>query len=135
MIWIPIQPPPIIVHVYDYLDGTQHPFTPTEIRAEKVGFESGIWVKEPYLGIVLNVSEHAWRVEDIRKVQAYFARPAKGPGYVEIIITACAGNIQKEALISTKIFDQKVLDWTKHVLAVFNLACIFTEEIDEGYDA
>lgn len=83
----------------------------------------------------MGISEHAWRVDQVSGVETSFARPAKGPGYVEIGVHAGETSLRGETLISTKAFDQKILKWARQILAAFYSAAVPTKEIDEGYDA
>jgi len=126
---------PLEIHVHDFMGESSHPLTPSEIRENKTGKENGIWVQEPYIGIILGITEHAWRLDQIKSIESYVMQPAKGSGHVAMAAMTEAAATDGQTIITNKHFNQKHLDWVRNVLSKFEELGIKTKENDQGHDA
>lgn len=132
---------PVSVHIHD-IDGISHPLTPMPIRqmyeTEAKNLEVVVWADtvKHLVGIKAGISEHAWKVKDIKKVSLLFARPAKGAGFIWLSVEKT--DKTKEAIASANSFSDKTLDWFRSISAsmtTLSSATISIEEEDIGYDA
>jgi hypothetical protein len=133
--WVGIPAVPLEIHVNDFMGEPSHPFTPKEISENKTGKENGIWVKEPYIGIILGITEHAWRIDQLKSIESFFVLPAKGSGHVAMAAIIEGAGAGGQSIIINNHFNQKHLDWVRDVLLKFEALGVKTKDNDEGYDA
>ena len=91
-----------------------HPLTSEDIRSKYTElcpqFQTLVWANSQYSGIKIETHELTWRTEQAEELLLSFSTPAKGAGYISLVINT---TISSFTLFVTKKYDVKTIEWAE----------------------